>query len=95
VVTHTISERCAGRIIGVNRSVIHRELMGQKDITLGRVGELASAMGRKAVIEFQELAATAGQNIEVDRPLEVRTDYSLEDHSEEQDAPDSQFALAA
>lgn len=34
------------RVIGVHRSVINRELRGQKDITLGRVGELAFALGR-------------------------------------------------
>lgn len=34
------------RVIGVHRSVINRELRGQKDITLSRVAELAYAMGR-------------------------------------------------
>lgn len=35
------------RTIVVHRSVISRELRGYKDITLGRVAELAFAMGRK------------------------------------------------
>jgi transcriptional regulator with XRE-family HTH domain len=85
------------RTIGVNRSVIHRELMGQKDITLGRVAELASAMGRKAVIEFREQTQSAGQNIETDeRPLEIKTDYSPTEQSEEQeDSFESLFELAA
>lgn len=34
------------REIGVHRSVISRELRGQKDISLGRVGEIAHALGR-------------------------------------------------
>ena len=34
------------RSIGVNRSVISRELNGYKDLTLSRVAELAQAMGR-------------------------------------------------
>lgn len=36
--------------IGVHRSVISRELNGRQDITLGRVAELAWALGRE--IEF-------------------------------------------
>lgn len=40
------------RTIGVHRSVINRELRGKKDITLGRVAELASAMGRVAVLDL-------------------------------------------
>ncbi len=36
--------------IGVHRSVISRELNGRQDITLGRIAELAWAMGRE--IEF-------------------------------------------
>jgi plasmid maintenance system antidote protein VapI len=39
--------------IGVHRSVINRELRGQRDITLGRVGELAWALGRTIVFELQ------------------------------------------
>lgn len=83
------------RTIGVNRSVVHRELMGQKDITLGRVAELASAMGRRAVIEFPELVVADRQNIEP-KGLAVKTptDYSFEDHSEES-LPESPFELAA
>jgi transcriptional regulator with XRE-family HTH domain len=44
------------RTIGVHRSVINRELRGQKDITLGRIAELASAMGRTAILELPEIA---------------------------------------
>jgi transcriptional regulator with XRE-family HTH domain len=34
------------RAIGVNRSVISRELRGHKDLSLSRVAELAWALGR-------------------------------------------------
>jgi transcriptional regulator with XRE-family HTH domain len=44
------------RTIGVHRSVINRELRGKKDITLGRVAELASAMGRLAILELPEIS---------------------------------------
>jgi transcriptional regulator with XRE-family HTH domain len=40
--------------IGVHRSVISRELNGRQDITLGRVAELAWALGRE--IEFDLVA---------------------------------------
>lgn len=84
------------RAIGVNRSVVHRELMGQKDITLGSVAELAWAMGRKAVIEFREIAQVQGQNIEADRkPLSANVDYSLPEQSEELAPTNSQFELEA
>jgi transcriptional regulator with XRE-family HTH domain len=45
--------------IGVHRSVINRELRGRKDMTLGRVAELASAMGRKVEIELPERTAAS------------------------------------
>jgi hypothetical protein len=40
------------RTLGVNRSVINKELKGFKDITLGRVAELAWALGRRPVFEL-------------------------------------------
>jgi transcriptional regulator with XRE-family HTH domain len=43
------------REINVHRSVINRELRGYKDITLGRVAELAHAMGREVVFELKDL----------------------------------------
>jgi transcriptional regulator with XRE-family HTH domain len=81
------------REIGVNRSVIHRELMGQKDITLGRVGELASAMGRKAVIEFREMAQATGNIQVVEPPLTAITEFV--DTNEEMADPDQEFEFDA
>ncbi|WBL75633.1 helix-turn-helix transcriptional regulator [Bradyrhizobium xenonodulans] len=76
------------REIGVHRSVINRELRGQKDITLGRVAELASSMGRIAVIEFPERIRSEGQNIE------AKIDYSLNEEGLLAD-PASEFDLEA
>ena len=50
------------RQLKVNRSVIHRELKGFKDITLGRIGELAWAMGRKPSFSVEEFVLQAGAN---------------------------------
>lgn len=49
--------------IGVHRSVISRELNGRQDITLGRVAELAWAMGREIEFELKVPKLEVGQNI--------------------------------
>jgi transcriptional regulator with XRE-family HTH domain len=50
------------RAIGVHRSVINRELRGQKDLTLGRVAELSWALGRDIVFELRKPEIAHGQN---------------------------------
>jgi transcriptional regulator with XRE-family HTH domain len=49
-----ITQSDIARAIGVNRSVISREIRGHKDITLSRVGELAWALGRVPMLELME-----------------------------------------
>lgn len=51
------------RVVDVHRSVINRELRGYKDITLGRVAELAFAMGRTPEFALPKAATKAGSNI--------------------------------
>ena len=51
------------RAIGVHRSVINRELRGKKDLTLGRVAELAWAMGRVPSFDLPEQRLPAGSNL--------------------------------
>jgi transcriptional regulator with XRE-family HTH domain len=59
-----LTQTAMARAIGVHRSVINRELRGKKDITLGRVAELAWVMNRKAVIDFPEATAVQqGSNL--------------------------------
>ncbi len=50
------------RCIGVHRSVINREMRGQKDLTLGRVAELAWALGREITFELGA-PAPLGSNV--------------------------------
>jgi transcriptional regulator with XRE-family HTH domain len=51
--------------IGVNRSVISRELRGHKDLSLSRVAELALALGRRPVFELVEtVPAQAAASLE-------------------------------
>jgi DNA-binding phage protein len=47
-----VTQSSIARDIGVHRSVINRELRGQKDLTLGRVAELAAALGRDIQFEL-------------------------------------------
>ncbi|WP_315775097.1 MULTISPECIES: helix-turn-helix transcriptional regulator [unclassified Bradyrhizobium] len=81
--------------IGVHRSVINRELKGHKDITLGRVAELALAMGRKAIIELVELdQQAAGQNISSEQStLKTTTDYALTDQAAEACSDETDYEL--
>lgn len=48
------------RRIGVDRSVIHRELRGTKDISMSRVGQLAWAMGRAVEFNLIEIETHGG-----------------------------------
>ena len=53
------------KTIGVHRSVINRELRGRKDITLGRVAELATSMGFDLLFELVEPEFERGVNVVV------------------------------
>jgi transcriptional regulator with XRE-family HTH domain len=55
--------------IGVHRSVISRELNGRQDITLGRIAELAWAMGREIEFGLVKVEPEVGVNA----PLVVTT----------------------
>ena len=57
-----LTQTAIARAIGVHRSVINRELRGKKDMTLGRVAELAWAMGRKPFFDLLEPMQQQGQN---------------------------------
>lgn len=51
--------------IGVHRSVISRELNGRQDITLGRVAELAWALGREIEFGLVRPETVDGENVPV------------------------------
>lgn len=57
------------RKIGVNRSVISREIRGHKDITLSRVGELAWAMNRRPSFALLPAQHYIGTNLLFTIPL--------------------------
>jgi transcriptional regulator with XRE-family HTH domain len=82
------------RTIRVHRSVINRELRGKKDITLGRVGELAHAMGRVAVIDFPEIGAPATAELPATATIDAEFDFRKLLLSTETDAGDVQLTAA-
>lgn len=61
------------RIVGVHRSVINRELRGYKDITHGRVAELAYALGRTPTFSLPEAKPAAGSNVPVSTPASANS----------------------
>lgn len=75
-----LTQTAVAKMIGVHRSVINRELVGKKDMTLGRVAELACALGRKAQITFPEIvtAAEHGANTIVVSPAQIITTSDAE-----------------
>jgi transcriptional regulator with XRE-family HTH domain len=58
-----LSQSDVARSIDVHRSVISRELNGRQDITLGRVAELAWAMGREIQFDLVEEKRRDGENV--------------------------------
>ena len=63
-----ITQSEIARKIGVHRSVIHREIRGNEDLTLGRLAELAWALGRQPLFLLREPSAADGSNIESTEP---------------------------
>ena len=57
-----VTQSDLARAIGVNRSVVSREIRGHMDLTLSRVAELAWALGRKPVFELAEPRISMGSN---------------------------------
>ena len=51
------------RRLDVHRSVINREFRGQRDISVGRIGELAWAMGRRATFDLLRIETPEGSNL--------------------------------
>jgi predicted XRE-type DNA-binding protein len=61
--TSGLTQTDIAKTIGVHRSVVNRELRGMKDITLGRVAELAYSMGREIDFELVKPEMEIGRNV--------------------------------
>src|SRR3569832_2852442 len=51
------------RVLKVHRSVINREIRGDKDLTRGRIGELAHALGRDPTFSLPKRKKRDGANL--------------------------------
>ncbi|HEX4157920.1 MAG TPA: helix-turn-helix transcriptional regulator, partial [Rhizomicrobium sp.] len=51
------------RELGVHRSVINKEIRGEGNLTLTRIGELAHVLGRKPMFDLPKKEARANANI--------------------------------
>ncbi|MHA3791596.1 helix-turn-helix domain-containing protein [Sphingomonas sp. YL-JM2C] len=60
-----VTQSDLARAIDVNRSVISRELNGKADITLGRIAELAWAMGREVEFDLVQPEVAPGANVPI------------------------------
>lgn len=67
-----ITQSDIAREIGIHRSVINRELRGYKDISVGRVAEIAQALGRDPFLELRNLSAEWQANVSTHLP-EIKT----------------------
>lgn len=52
--------------IGVHRSVITRQLNGHADMNVGRIAEIAWALGYRPVIDFEKIGMPEGANVFAD-----------------------------
>lgn len=50
-----VTQSSIASALGVNRSVIHRQIMGLEDISLGRVAAIAEELGRTAAFSLTKL----------------------------------------
>lgn len=73
-----IKQADIARAIGVNRSVINRELRGHADITMGRIGEIAWALGRRPKFELEKIEVAPGCNAPPRLPGATQFKFSSE-----------------
>lgn len=66
-----ITQAKIAREIDVDRSVINREVRGVRDISLGRLAEIGSLIGKRAIFRYEE-EATTGNHAFVD----LASDYA-------------------
>lgn len=57
-----LSQSDVARALGVHRSVISREVRGHKDLTLGRVAEIACLLGYTATFELKTVEVVQDNN---------------------------------
>lgn len=91
-----INQSAVAEAIGVHRSVVSRELNGRQDITLGRIAELAWAMGREIDFQLVKPEQEMGANAPLVRPgaLSTRGDNCVVPPSIQTRTAESAMAIA-
>lgn len=91
-----INQSAVAEAIGVHRSVVSRELNGRQDITLGRVAELAWAMGREIDFQLVKPEQEMGANAPLVKPgaLSTRRDTCVVTPSIQTRTAESAMAIA-
>lgn len=91
-----INQSAVAEAIGVHRSVVSRELNGRQDITLGRVAELAWAMGREIDFQLVKPEQEMGANAPLVKPgaLSTRRDTCVVPPSIQTRTAESAMAIA-
>lgn len=92
-----IRQADVARTLGVDRSVVHRQLVGTGDLGLSRIGEIAAILGRDAKFVLSEKKANqhentlpVGQLFPVERGIDLHkniTPSNSSAHSAKQYAP--------
>jgi hypothetical protein len=60
---HGVTQASIAATLGVNRSVIHRQIVGFENLTLGRVGEIAGILGREVIFALVNPAQDGNHRI--------------------------------
>ena len=60
---HGTTQASVAAALGVNRSVIHRQIMGFENLTLGRVGEIACVLGREPAFTLARAEIVGGNYV--------------------------------
>ena len=77
-----LTQQQIAEAIGVNRSVINRQIMGKENLTLRSVAEIAWALGWEIVFHLRKPVVAGGQN----HPVEVPS-WKFPETTSEQDSP--------
>ena len=70
--TRKLTQQAIADQLGVNRSVINRQLMGEENLTLRSVAEIAWALGWEPVFELRKPPVSEGSN-QVRQPPRTET----------------------
>lgn len=70
------TQSSVARALGIHRSAVNRELRGTKDISIGRIGEFAWALGLEPHIELRRPGTVDGENVEL-APAPAREDEDI------------------